>query len=241
MLSIAKSPTIPVYFKSIFLCLSFPYSNFGYMGIPKCPLCENDSTHFFIYLKRDYFRCNGCNSIFVDPDNLLGYENEKERYLEHNNDVFDPGYRNFVRPLVDVVISEFTPQHLGLDFGAGPGPVISQMLKEKAYNIVQYDPFFCNNIDLLTTQYDYIVCCEVIEHFNKPSKEFAQLRSMLKPGGELICMTDIYTEDVNFLKWYYKNDPTHVFFYHQRALEYIADKFGFSSLDVNGRRIRFKA
>ena len=207
------------------------------MGIPKCPLCENDSTHFFIYRKRTYFRCNGCNSIFVDPDNLLGYENEKERYLEHNNDVFDPGYRNFVRPLVDVVISEFTPQHFGLDFGAGPGPVISQMLKEKAYNIVQYDPFFCNNIDLLTSQYDYIVCCEVIEHFHDPAKEFSSLKSMLNHGGKLILKTDILKPNTDFKQWYYKNDATHVFFYSLKSFDFIVKKFGFSQITIDDRLI----
>lgn len=211
------------------------------MGIPKCPLCENDSSPLITYLNRDYYRCKGCCSIFVDPEKLLNYDNEKARYLEHNNDVYDPGYRDFVRPLVDIVLTEFAPQHLGLDFGAGPGPVISQMLMERAYNIVQYDPFFCNSIELLSSQYDYIVSCEVIEHFFNPNREFEQLRSMLKPGGELICMTDIYSDDVNFLKWYYKNDPTHVFFYHHRALEFIAEKFGFVSLYVKGRTIRFKA
>lgn len=208
---------------------------------PACPLCQSNSELILSYLNRNYFRCSICQSAFADPENLLEFDDERERYLEHNNDIYDPGYRDFVKPIVDVVLSKFLPEHQGLDFGAGTGPVISKMLTEKGYSIEQYDPFFCNNFELLSKEYDYIVCCEVIEHFYNPRGEFAQLRSMLKPGGELICMTDIYTDDVNFMKWYYKNDPTHVFFYHQRALEYISEKFGFASLDVKGRTIRFKA
>lgn len=75
----------------------------------------------------------------------------------------------------------------------------------------------------------------MIEHFYKPQKEFNQLKNMLNPGGELICMTYIYTDDVNFDKWYYKNDPTHVIFYNALSIEYIAKAFEFSRFELNGR------
>jgi 2-polyprenyl-3-methyl-5-hydroxy-6-metoxy-1,4-benzoquinol methylase len=208
---------------------------------PVCTLCNSNSELILSYLNRNYFRCSNCKSVFADPDNLLEYVDERNRYLEHNNDVFDPGYRDFVKPIVDLVLSKLLPDQQGLDFGAGTGPVISQMLKEKGYNIEQYDPFFCNNFELLSKKYDYIICCEVIEHFYNPRGEFAQLRSMLKPGGQLICMTDFLKDETNFQKWYYKNDPTHVFFYHQKSLDYIKEEFLFSSFTKDTRMVVFSA
>jgi 2-polyprenyl-3-methyl-5-hydroxy-6-metoxy-1,4-benzoquinol methylase len=45
-------------------------------------------------------------------------------------------------------------------------------LEDDGYKIKQFDPFFHNDIAVLRRSYDYIVCCEVIEHFHSPSKEF---------------------------------------------------------------------
>jgi SAM-dependent methyltransferase len=115
------------------------------------------------------------------------------------------------------------------------------VLSEKGYSIDQYDPFFCNKPEVLSRKYDYIVCCEVIEHFYKPYNEFDQLKSLLKPGGMLICMTDVFYDGIDFAKWYYKNDPTHVFFFHPTSLSYIKTEFGFSTFMLNGRIVRFEA
>lgn len=61
----------------------------------------------------------------MDRDQLLGPKEEWDFYLGHNNDVHDPRYQNFVRPLVALIESRQHPSHRGLDFGAGSGPVIS--------------------------------------------------------------------------------------------------------------------
>lgn len=49
----------------------------------------------------------------------------------HENDINDPGYRAFVAPVVDRISSDRTPKHFGLDFGAGPGPVIAKLLSDR--------------------------------------------------------------------------------------------------------------
>ena len=45
-------------------------------------------------------------------------------------------------------------------------------------------------------------------------------------------MTSIYSEDIDFDSWTYKDDITHVFFYHQKALEWIKKEIGFSHLEL---------
>jgi SAM-dependent methyltransferase len=160
---------------------------------------------------------------------------EKLRYEEHNNDVFDDGYRSFVSPLVNKVLEDFSSGHEGLDFGAGPGPVVSKILEENNYQIKQYDPFFHDYPELLKAKYDYVACCEVIEHFHIPRKEFELLKSLLRNNAKLYCMTHLYDDSIDFSNWYYKNDNTHVFFYQAETMNWIKSEFGFKSLDLSNR------
>ncbi|MDX1572708.1 MAG: class I SAM-dependent methyltransferase [Methylophaga sp.] len=170
---------------------------------------------------------------------LPNADREKALYLTHNNDVDDPRYQAFVSPVTQAILAEQGPEKSGLDFGAGPGPVISHQLAQLGYQITLYDPFFHNNIKALNETYDFIISCEVIEHFHQPVQEFVRLRGLLKPGGRLYCMTELFSETMDFANWYYKNDPTHVFFYHAACLPLIAERFGFSQFRQDGRLIVF--
>jgi len=138
-----------------------------------------------------------------------------------------------------MVVRDFSPCRKGLDFGAGTGPVISKMLSDKRYDIKQYDPFFHNEPQLLRDKYDYVICCEVIEHFHQPAKEWERLKNLLLPGGSVICMTHIYEPSIDFPKWYYKNDETHVFIYMKETLEWLREKYGFCSLTIKERLVCF--
>jgi SAM-dependent methyltransferase len=207
--------------------------------INKCTLCSAVADFFYQGNQKKYYSCRNCLAIFLDPGMHLSSEDEKKRYEEHNNDVNDIRYQKFVEPIVSQIEKKFNKEHTGLDFGAGPGPVITKMLRDKGFNILLYDPFFFNIPELLQNKYDYIACCEVIEHFHNPAREFGLLKSLLKPGGSLYCMTEIYRDDVEFGRWYYKNDSTHVFFYHTKTLEWIKVHLHFQSMNVEGRLIQF--
>lgn len=211
------------------------------MSSSVCPLCMHEANLFYESKKTCFLQCSNCKGIFSIKENWPNAADEKARYDTHNNDVDNPGYQNFVQPIVTAVAANFGPQHTGLDFGAGPGPVSSFMLGKMGYSIALYDPFYHNNPEVLNRQYNYIICCEVMEHFHSPPKEFALLRQLLLPGGKLFCMTSVYSEDINFEKWYYKNDKTHVFMYHAKSLEYIYKTFGFAGLEVNGSLVIFSS
>lgn len=175
------------------------------------------------------------------PAFQVSAKREKERYEEHNNNVEDQGYQNFVREIVNAVVNDFSSSSDGLDFGSGTGPVASKLLLDQGYNIQQYDPYFADFPHLLEQTWSYIICCEVIEHFNQPEKSFALLKNLLKPSGKLYCKTYPYNEKTDFDNWFYIDDETHVFFYARRTFEYIKDKFSFSDLRVDGRLIVFTA
>jgi hypothetical protein len=204
-----------------------------------CPLCNHESNIFFQHKKRLYHQCSNCLGIFIDKDLRPDLKVEKSRYEEHINDVENLGYQKFVSPITSAILRDYTPKDKGLDFGAGTGPVISKILEDKNYSIVQYDPFFHNFPNLLENQYDYIACCEVIEHFYHPKMEFILLKSLMVPNGRLYCMTEIYHESINFKTWNYKDDKTHVFIYHKKSLQWIKEKLGFANMTIDGRLIIF--
>jgi SAM-dependent methyltransferase len=205
-----------------------------------CPLCKGNSVFKYHHWGRDYFQCGNCFSLFMGKAFFSTQKRERERYLEHNNDVHDERYQRFVKPITSAVQNDFSSINTGLDFGGGTGPVITKVLTDKGFDIVDYDPFFNYRPELLEQQYDYIACCEVMEHFFDPYKEFMLLRKLLKPGGKLYCMTKLYRHSIYFKGWKYKDDDTHVFFYHRKALEFIRKEVGFISLSVHKQLIIFE-
>ena len=206
-----------------------------------CPLCKNSDTKLLTTVQEsDYLSCPNCHIVFKDPSHYVSAAQEKERYLEHNNDVTDLRYQSFVSPIVEAVTKDFPSGSYGLDFGAGTGPVISVMLSKLNYTLELYDPFFHQDNRVLENTYHFIVCCEVMEHFHHPAKEFALLRKMLRKNGALYCMTELLPKDTAFIDWYYKDDPTHVVFYSEESLAWIREHIGFSEVIVNGRCITFR-
>ena len=134
----------------------------------------------------------------LDPLDYLSQEEEKERYKNHNNDVNDPRYQKFVSPIVEKVRDHYDTNHLGLDYGAGTGPVITSLLEKEGYALRLYDPFFHLYPKNLSIKYDYIICSEVIEHFHHPYEEFKSLAEMLKQKGSIFCLTSLYNEEIDF-------------------------------------------
>ncbi len=209
----------------------------GLMESIRCSLCQGTTKPFFQGRHGEYFHCEQCWGVFLSPKYFSPPEIEKARYETHNNDIKDARYQKFVSPIVNQVLADFSPQDQGLDFGCGTGPVIHYLLQQEGYLVTQYDPFFWNQPEALKQSYDYIICCEVIEHFHNPRQEFSQLYSLLNLGGRLYCMTELLTEEIDFKDWSYKDDFTHVFFYHPETIQWIKQEYGFRKADIKGRLI----
>jgi 2-polyprenyl-3-methyl-5-hydroxy-6-metoxy-1,4-benzoquinol methylase len=147
----------------------------------------------------------------------------------------DPRYQNFVRPLVNAVKEKYKPGSTGLDYGSGTGPVAAKLLRDDEYDITTYDPFFDKDASALRGHYDFIISSEVVEHFHEPAKEFRFLKALLKPGGHLFCMTLRYSEAIDFQKWHYVHDETHVIFYREETTRWMLEAFEFKSLELQDR------
>ncbi|HED24474.1 MAG TPA: class I SAM-dependent methyltransferase [Firmicutes bacterium] len=205
-----------------------------------CLLCGSRVNIFAVVNGKKYYRCRSCRSVMLDPAAHPSLEDEKLRYDQHNNDINDPRYQNFVMPLVEAVEKDCSVEGKGLDFGAGSGPVAAAILGERGYKVTLYDIFYHPDQSVFNKSYDYIICSEVIEHFRSPADEFRKLRRLLRQGGRLYCMTSVYSEEIDFENWHYKDDPTHLFFYHRFAFKWIKENIKFSELLFKGRVIIYR-
>ena len=185
-----------------------------------CPLCKSSNTHLFH--KQIFYRCGNCDLIFKDTSVWPSQEQEKQRYLKHHNSIDDKGYRSFLLELVDPLVKLLKPGMNILDYGCGPLPALSELVREKGFDCKNYDLYFYNNEKLFSQKYDFIICSEVVEHFRDPESEFKKLFGLLLDGGSLVVRTNLVPDDFN--SWWYHSDLTHLVFYSNSTLEWIAKK-----------------
>jgi hypothetical protein len=130
-----------------------------------CPLCGAIKELLFVQGpdKRKYIFCATCFLIYVDKQDLLNKEDERKRYLTHNNSVDQEGYVQFLSQAIDPALKFLAKDMVGVDYGGGPGPTLSTLLLRKGYECEDYDPFFMEHD--LEKKFDFIFCTEAFEHF----------------------------------------------------------------------------
>lgn len=195
-----------------------------------CPLCLGSDNHFYHQdNKRSYFQCQHCRLVFADANSHLTADAEVAIYQQHENNPLDQRYRAFLNKLAAPLLQRLGNTGLsGLDFGCGPGPTLSLMLQEAGQQMAVFDPYFANQPEVLTKQYDFICSTEAIEHFYQPANEWALWLRLLKTKGWLGLMTKLAPSPAEFGVWHYKNDPTHVCFFSRDTFRFLANRDGFS-------------
>jgi len=197
------------------------------MADPACPLCAGPSRPFH-RTDRDFLRCGACALTFVPASQHLSPEAERARYATHRNSPEDAGYRAFLDRLLAPLSARLPAGARGLDYGSGPGPTASVMMRERGFAMTDYDPFFAPNEPEPGAPYDFLVCTEVAEHLRRPAEVFARLDALLAPGGTLGVLTGVLEDDAAFPSWWYHKDPTHIAFYRPETLAWVADRFGWT-------------
>lgn len=221
------------------------------MKAVKCLVCDSDQTEL-IFTKpwakssdkssakhgvRRYQLCHHCGCYFLEKEFHLGQQDEFEHYEKHDNNPSDEGYRNYVWPVYEAVLRSFGPGACGLDYGAGPGPVLSVMLEEHGLKMHQWDPFYAKDDSGLKEKYDFVICSEVAEHFHRPRESWEHMKTFLRPGSKLYVMTCLAPSVRMFPGWHYHRDPTHVCFYTAKTMEYIKQSLGFQDVSVTYPRL----
>lgn len=190
-----------------------------------CPLCSADQcTPYHRDKKRDYWQCRRCALVYVAAEFILASELEKAHYDHHQNDPSDPHYRKFLSRTTTPLFKRLDSDSRGLDFGCGSGPTICHMAAEVGIHVDNYDLYYQPDPQRLQQHYDFVCLTEVIEHIAQPQHLLGQLDALLKPGAILAIMTKRLSDLDTFKHWHYKNDPTHICFYHLTTFEWIAQK-----------------
>lgn len=185
--------------------------------------------------QRYYHLCGSCHLIFADPSFFLNLENEKKRYQYHQNSREDAGYVAFLNRAIKPAGEYLIKGMVGLDYGCGPVPTLSGLVEAIGYRCYDYDPVFGFNHPLL--EYDFIFSTEAFEHFHHPDREINNIVTLVRQGGIVTIMTERWNSEDQFQSWYYKNDPTHVCFFHDKTFDYICKRFGLTNLYDDGSRV----
>lgn len=206
-----------------------------------CPLCKSDNPQVLCDLKsgkgtRLYWHCRTCDLVFLDPALRFDPAAEKKHYGLHQNSVHDAKYCEFLQKLITPLLLQVeqvaNSEACGLDFGSGPSPVLAELVRRAGFQMEIFDPFFANDLSVLTRRYDFVSCCEVVEHMYDPHVGFSQLDAVLKPGGVLGIMTGMIGDWSQFASWNYPNEATHVCFYSEKTMAWLANVFNWQLLRV---------
>lgn len=202
-----------------------------------CPLCY--TTSFSPEIEGPKGRllhfCNSCNLVFEERVNRPEWQEEKERYLEHENGIQYEGYVNHLNQAIKPALNHLKPDWRGLDFGCGPTPTLHKLVKLEGFACEFYDPIFFTEPP--RGKFDFVFATECFEHFFRPANELHKISGLLKPGGILVVMTQLWNDTTNFKNWGYAHDPTHVVFYHEQTFQFIAAHFGFEILEIKIDRV----
>ena len=157
--------------------------------------------------ERCFMHCtglNGCGGFFLPPEYFLPPEAQKERYLLHNNNLSDEGYRSFLKTFADTALLHIRellgrPPRTVFDYGCGNGALIELLtsytcgtcggLLAENTEIRGWDPFFAPDVSFFQDGADAVLCLEVAEHFENPREGFAGLARACRPGGYAAVQT----------------------------------------------------
>ena len=217
----------------------------GYQLNQECVICKSETTIIEHPLFGRFHSCSHCEFISKNPNDTISSKEEFKIYNTHQNSYDDPRYIQFFQTFLDDAVFPFVSEgKVALDFGSGPTPVLSRMLKETYhYQVDLYDLYYQPNPVYIDKQYDLITTTEVVEHIHHPMQTFELFKELLKPEGILAVMTLFHQHDKDhFLNWHYIRDRSHVSFYTPKTMEVIAECTGLKVIHTNNHRFTtFKA
>ena len=194
----------------------------------KCKICNHQTKELaHIKIPQIYYYCPNCKLITLKESMIHSKKAEKADYQKHENSLDSPGYVTMFEDFIEKAIDPYikAPAKV-LEFGSGPGPVLAHLLKEKGFDVDQYDPYFSTKRVYEGNSYDLITSTDVIEHLKNPLKELQLLVNLLNPGGYLALMTKFHTDNEdNFWQWQYRREKSHIAFYREDTLNYLTDIF----------------
>jgi hypothetical protein len=113
-----------------------------------CPLCYSESFQPEVQgpKGRLFHLCENCMLVFEEKSNRPDWNEEKERYLEHENSIHQEGYVRHLNQAIKPALNYLKHGATGLDYGCGPVPTLNKLLDLMGFACEIYDPIFFRNI-----------------------------------------------------------------------------------------------
>lgn len=212
------------------------------MNLMPCAVCRGDAGFFVKNPEsgRVFFRCGGCGYIFAAPEEQrLSREEESAFFKGQWRQTPDGGNAGCYPAILSLAQSCGISPVKALDFGCGNAGLIRRLRANgiPAYGIdrvpVDNDmrPFvFKDFAELPAMKFDLITAIEVFEHLPDPAAVLDELLARLSPDGFLFITTALTNRSMAHIKyfphWIYQKDATHIGFFSERTMEYLARKNG---------------
>lgn len=205
-----------------------------------CKICK-ETTRTIKDSKKElsYYRCDACGFVFLDDRQRVDKVKEKAQYDSHNNGFENQGYVQMFEDFIELAISPYLMTiKTALEFGSGPGPVLSKLLENRGLAVDIYDLYYAPAKVYEGKTYDLISSTEVFEHLQKPLEILELLAKHTNEQGYIVLMTKFPPkEDKAFLAWWYRRDPTHISFFTPQSFEIMAQKVGLKVLKTINQNI----
>jgi hypothetical protein len=179
---------------------------------------------------REFVHCPDCGLVFVPQKFWLSADEERARYAHHDNSRSNEGYVKFLGQVADVVAGLRKGPARVLDFGSGETAVLADLLRQRGFDCVAFDPLYGKGTSALSARYDVVVLCEVIEHLRDLHAEILSLQECLSSDGRIVVRTQCYPSVADMASWWYARDATHLNFFSERTLDFAASLCGLRCL-----------
>ncbi len=206
----------------------------------KCPVCGSRASFFYHHKKQErrFFLCADCSLVFQEEASLPEPDREQERYSLHQNSLKDRGYVHWLEKFMKEAIFPWYQTGDILDFGSGPEPVLTKLLRQCNRNVYPYDKYFAPQWPEGKT-FSMIVLSEVLEHLDDPVSEFRRIAAVADNGCFLTLQTSFLRnlDSKTFSAWWYKDDITHKRFYCASSLLRLGLESGWDLIYQDGTSI----
>jgi len=209
--------------------ISFPADD----GI-ECRLCSGATSYLFsarlLGTKVNYYECVQCDLVQTEKPNWIN------KAYESPINIGDTGIVKRAKFCRDIIIvSAFILNVKGgeiVDAGGGTGLLV-RMCRDLGLNAFWQDKFchniFANGFEVNESQFPVkiISAFEVIEHFDEPEKQLAEL---FEKAENVLLSTHLIPSPAPMPNkwWYYGLDHgQHIAFFRTSTLNYLAKKYGF--------------
>jgi hypothetical protein len=204
----------------------------------KCKICNEEVNSFEdLELSKFYYHCPKCEFIFLDEKFYVKENEEKKQYDQHNNSLENEGYVKMFEDFLNFVL-EGKFIKTSLDFGSGPSPVLAELLTKVALHVEYYDKFYQPKKVYKDKKYDLITSTEVFEHLKSPNEILKLFSKHINTDGQIAIMTLFHSNNQKeFLKWWYRRDPTHISFFTPKTMKFLADNQNLKITKCDNKRV----